>query len=348
MTTQNAFTIPISTGRLVKVAAIAAIITLNAVSADAQKLHKISLEKFKIDNEEINFTVSEVLDARKEKNSLGVVQSGLTNKPNFAVFEKPGLGEIEKLLENSGLHSETNGLSLRINTIKISEVSTIWKETAKAELSIDFFVTYENRYYYITSVFVSAEPKGIETTKEHPENIVTVIEKAFISYSNKKNEADPARAFTKDELLDPSLSLRDPMSMPILRDEKFNDGYYASFEEFVNNQPSIPIDCEVNFSDPVEVLCGEKSTELSTLFGFAHDNKLFILFHHQFFELKKRKDTFYFNGPAKITAAHKQNLRSGFFGPALLAATILMDHGTYSELYVLSMETGVVKSLTGL
>src|SRR5688572_30188107 len=108
--------------------------------AHAQKFYQISLQDFKIERDEINFTVSELIDARRDKNSLGVIQTGINNKRNFAVFEKPGLVEIEELLKTSGLYSEHSGLCLRINSLKISENALTWKETAKAELNIDFFI----------------------------------------------------------------------------------------------------------------------------------------------------------------------------------------------------------------
>ena len=130
----------------------------------AQKFYQISLDDFEIETNEINFTVSEIIDARKDKNSLGVIQTGLNNKRNFAVFEKPGLDEIEELLKTSGLYKEHNGLSLRITALKISENALTWKETAKAELNIDFFIRHDDLYYYVSSVFASVEPKGLDVT----------------------------------------------------------------------------------------------------------------------------------------------------------------------------------------
>lgn len=321
----------------------ATILILSCITAEAQKLYQISLDELKINNRDISLTVSEILDARKDKHTLGVIQKGLKNKPDLAVFEKPGLREIEQFLKSSGIYSEANGLALRITALRISEHTGNWKETAKAELSIDFFLRFENQYYYINSVFTSAEPTGMDVTKKHAANIATVIEKAFVLYSGKKNEVKPDRAFTKEELLDPSLTLRDPLSMPIFVDEKFNDGYYVSFEEFVNNQPSIGIDCAVKFGEPLKVRCDKESEEILTLYGFAHKNKLHILYHHQFFELEKRDDAFYFYGPTKMSKNPTNNIGQVYFA----AGTLVVPRGTYSSLYMLDLETGTVKNMTG-
>jgi hypothetical protein len=323
------------------------VLLLATMTAHAQKLYRVSLSEFTIDTNEINFTVSEIVDARRDKNSIGIIQTGLNNKPNFAVFEKPGLAEIEQLLKTSKVFSQTHGLSLRITTLKISENTTLVKETAKAELSIDFFVPYENRYYYLNSVFTSAEPKGVDVTSKQAANIVTVVEKALILFSRQKNEADPDRSFTKEELLDPSLSLRDPLSMPIFTDQQYREGYYASFDEFVNNQPSIGIDCKIKLSNPVRAICGEKGNEILTLYGFAKDNKLYILYHRQFFELEKRNETFYFNGPTKVSKNSTNNPAEAYFGASTIAGTFIAPRGKYTAKYMVDMKTGAVRNLTG-
>ena len=322
------------------------IIFLVASSRDAQsqKMYQISLSDFKIDTNEINFTVSEIIDARMDKNSIGIIQTGLNNKRNFAVFEKPGLIEIEELLKNSGLYSQHNGLVLRVTSLKISENALTWKETAKAELNIDFFIRHNGLYYYVNSVFASAEPKGFDVTGMQAENIVDVIGRALIIFSKQKNEVNPARTFTVEEVLDPSISLRDPLSMPIMNDQKFKDGYYATFEEFVNNDPSIDINCEIKFTSPVKTICGEQETEVPTLFGFAHQDKLYILYHHQFFELEKKNHTFFFDANPKLS----KNSADDFSTSASAFANMFdSTRGDYSAIYMLDIKTGTVKGITG-
>jgi hypothetical protein len=167
------------------------LVILITVNADAQKLYKISLQDLKIDKKNILFTVSEILDARADKNSVGIVQLGFNNKPVFATFETPGLNEIEKLVKNSGLYNQRNGLSLRVTTLKISELTGVSKETARAQLSIDFFIRYEGLYYYLSSIFIAPEPKAMDVTAQQAENIVDAIQSAFVLFSKQTKEAEP-------------------------------------------------------------------------------------------------------------------------------------------------------------
>jgi hypothetical protein len=332
--------------RAAKTVAVIIFFTASIHDAQAQRMYQISLSDFKIDTNDINFTVSEIIDGRKDKNSLGIIQTGLNNKRNFAVFEKPGLSEIEDLLKNSGLYSQRSGLSLRITSLKISENALSWKETAKAELNIDFFILHEDRYYYVTSVFASAEPKGLDVTGKQDENIVDVIADALIIFSRQKNEVSPDRTFTKEELLDPSVCLRDPLSMPIIKDQKFKDGYYANFEEFVANNPSIDIDCKIKFSSPVKTVCGEQVREVPTLFGFAHQNKLYILYHHQFFELEKRHNTFFFDANPRLSKNSPDDVTDNDFTASAIAG--MFDSSQRSSfIYMLDIKTGTVKGITG-
>ena len=330
-------------------AARAAIIIFFVASipdALSQKFYQVSLQDFEIETNEINFTVSEIIDARKDKNSLGVIQTGLNNKRNFAVFEKPGLGEIEELLKTSGLYKEHNGLSLRITSLKISENTLTWKETAKAELNIDFFIRHNELYYYVNSVFASVEPKGLDVTHMQAENIVDVIGTAFIIFSKQKNEVSPDQTFTLEELMDPTVSLRDPLSMPILKDQKIKEGFYATFEEFINNTPSIDIDCKIKFSSPVKTICGEAVTEVPTLFGFAHQDKLYILYHHQFFELEKKHNTFFFDANPRLSKNSPDDLTDNDFTASAIAGMFESSRRS-SFIYMLDIKTGTVKGITG-
>lgn len=330
-------------------AMLAIIFLAAAFSANAQKLYTMSLDEFRLNTEGINLSVSEIFDARRDNKSLGVVQTGLTNTPRFVVFEKPGMVEIEDLLKNSGLFSAERGLAIRFTVLKISENTTLFTESAKAEISIDFFIPYENRYYYINSVFTSTEPDGIGVTYKQAENLVNAFEDALVIFSRQKNEARPDLFFTKEELSDPYLILRDPLSMPILTDRHIKNGYYASYEEFINNEPSISINCKVRFTSPTTTKCGDAVIEVPNLYGYARDNKLYILYHEEFRELMKRNGTFYFNGPSKVTdnSDGTAEMYTGSGSSGGLVAPFIGSRRRVSDLYMLDMATGTARNITG-
>ncbi len=331
------------------IALLAILFFVTFFSANAQKLYVMSLDDYLLNADEITFSVSEIFDARKDNKSLGVVQTGLSNRPRFVVFEKPGMDEIEDLLKNSGLYSSDRGLAIRFTVLKISEYTTLFTESGKAEVSIDFFVPYEDQYYYITSVFTSAEPEGLGVTYKQTENLINTLEDALIIFSNQKHEAKPDMAFTKEELLDPYLVLREPLAMPILTEKRIKDGYYASYDEFINNQPSISINCEVDAEYPATATCGNVVKQVPNLYGYARGNKVYILYHERFHELMKRNDTFYFNGPSKASGGREGDSElyslSGSSGG--LIVPFIASRRRTSDLYMLDMATGTVRNITG-
>jgi hypothetical protein len=331
------------------IAMLAILFFVTCLTANAQKLYTMSLDEYMLNTDEITFSVSEVFDARKDNKSLGVVQTGLNNRPRFVVFEKPGMTEIEDLLKNSGLYSADRGLAIRFTVLKISEYTTLFTETGKAEISIDFFIRYENLYYYITSVFASAEPDGLGVTYKQTENLVNTLEDALIVFSKQKHEPKPDLAFTKEELSDPYLVLREPLSMPILTDKRIKDGYYASYEEFINNRPSISIHCKVDASSPPTAKCGDVETQVPNLYGYAQGNKIYILYHEEFHELMKRNDTFYFNGPSKVqnNSDGVTEAYSGSGSSGGLIAPFIGSRRRVSDLYMLDMATGTARNITG-
>src|SRR5687768_10172358 len=105
---------------------------LLSINGGTQDLFTISLKKFNIDPAGITLRVSEIIDARKDKKVIGIIQLGLKNRKDLAVFEKPGLQEIEELLNRSNLLSNEKGLVIRISKLTISEITGAWKETGRA------------------------------------------------------------------------------------------------------------------------------------------------------------------------------------------------------------------------
>ena len=100
-------------------AMLAVLFFVASFNVSAQKLYTMSLDEFILNTDEINLSVSEIFDARKDNKSLGVVQTGLNNRPRFVVFEKPGMTELEELLKRSGLYSQDRGLAIRFTVLKI-------------------------------------------------------------------------------------------------------------------------------------------------------------------------------------------------------------------------------------
>jgi len=314
------------------------------LSAKAQGTYTISLKKLDLPASSMPFTISELIDARVNKNSVGIVQRG--SKPDLAVFDEPGLDAVYDLFSRSGMISADKGLVVRITLLKISEISSTWNTTDKAEVSMDILIADNGSYYYICTLRSGEESTDFQSHNQHGAHLVAALRKALMQYNDGTREPNVDRTFTREELLDTDLSFSVPELMPILLDPVIKEGYYVSFDEFTNNKPSISIDCKVKLSSPVVAKCGEETSE-TTLFGYARDNQLFIYLHDHFYPLERRGDRFYFYGPGNISKVTGNNV--GNAGVFLGAAAIpLLLSNKYKTLYILDLQNGSVRNVTGL
>lgn len=317
-----------------------AILIASCFKAQSQELFTISLADYSLKTDSISFKISEIIDARKDNKVVGVIQRGMKNRKDLAVFEKPGVQELEELLSRSGLVSKDKGIAIRLSKLAISEITSMWKETARAELSLDFFVQYNNDYYYITSVYATAEPRGSDVTRLHQANIASVVEQALIQFSAKASEVNSLQAYTKDELMDPSQNFRSVTAMPIIQASQYKDGYYATFDEFIQNQPSISIGCEVELNSTTIVDC-EGSEKETNIYGYAKDNQLYIAFHQEFYPLKKINNEFIFYGPNELSGKDIEDAYKGMIIPRQLGKR------SRNSLFKLDLSTGSVKGEMG-
>src|SRR5690606_9395495 len=113
----------------------------------------------------------------------------------------------------------------------------------------------------------------------------------------KKTVGQTEKIFTRAQLENPELSFRDVRTMPIVTASKYADGFYASFEEFINNTPSIDIGCKVKVGEMHKIICGSTEEKVNSIYGYAKDNKVYILYYQEFYLLEKKNLAFYFLGP---------------------------------------------------
>src|SRR5690606_23860269 len=115
-----------------------------------------------------------------------------------------------------------------------------------------------------------------------------------------KSLTNKTQSYTMSELLEGTPANPDVSSIAILNTEVYRNGVFAGFSDFLTNAPSDTSGYEVKVGKKVKlwtVSNGVKSRVKSDVYGFAHNNQLYVLFHKSFYLLRKEKDNFYFTGP---------------------------------------------------
>ncbi|WP_276369783.1 hypothetical protein [Chryseolinea sp. H1M3-3] len=319
---------------------VSAILVASSLTSFSQDLFKISLSDFELNTDSMSFKISEIVDARKDSKVIGIIQRGVTNRKDLAVFEKPGVQELDELLKRANLFSKDKGIVLRISELTVSEITSMWRETARGEISMDFFIPYNQDYYYVTSVHATIETRGSDVTAFHASNVATVIENALIQFSKRATEVNSVQPFAKEDLIDPAQSFRSLSSMPIVKATDYKEGYYTTFDEFINNAPSVSINCSVKLDDFSLINCDGEEKETS-VYGFAKDNQLFIAFHQDFYPIQKINNEFIFFGPRERSGKDIEDAYKGMIVPRQIG-----KRGN-NPMYKIDLKTGVIKNGNG-
>lgn len=112
--------------------------------------------------------------------------------------------------------------------------------------------------------------------------------------------ANKNKAYSLKDLINGAKSVPDLTKIEILNTSNYKDGVFKTFNEFINNDPSITESYEIKFRKKIKLWitkAGNKVRIKEGVYGFAHKDQLYILFRKNFYRLQKGEDTFYFTGP---------------------------------------------------
>jgi hypothetical protein len=179
--------------------------------------------------------------------------------------------------------------------------------TSDAKLRFEFYLQKDEKYYAIfrfdTTLFRTLPLKSYAAG---------FIETALISSLDRLSKYN----FTNISNTKTPLSLTDiynynnrRFEYPILKDTSFKKGVYASFEEFKNNNPSIP-EFEVKKGKLGDVLYVKmengESVASRSVWGYCDGKKLYIKTGDNYYQLYRIDNSFYFNGSKEISRKERR------------------------------------------
>jgi hypothetical protein len=298
--------------------------TLNPGDSYIIKLSETSLA---LKDLSTDFKICYVIDGRKEKRSIGWVQTGLTKTTRIANFEKPLDKEITNLLDRSHILSDdTTAWIMLISKLTISEHPRAASEIAKAEVVIDFFKPFGgDSCHFVGSAFASFEHLGVDVTRRHADNIKKAFEKAITTFKISSLQSRHKKPYPLSALLSENFTTKDPSSLAILNDSHYPDGVFETFNDFLLNNPSVQKPFEPSIGRSIDlwrVDDNRKKRVTEGVVAFAKDNQLYYLFQQNFYRLEKKKGRFQFIGPNVFNRNKVGQASLGnFFGSAITAST---------------------------
>jgi hypothetical protein len=311
-----------------------------------QQMDKLSLSKELIKPGILNFNIR-IVDIRSVKSGIGTLQKGVTNSLRVATFTNPLEAEFSDLIYRScGKPKTTVDVALGVRFLNISESTTNTSEYALAELTVDFFLVFDDHFYFVNRKHATYRSKAFDVTHQHETNIAQVLEsvlKQFVEV-DIEDQSVSSDGIRSDELENYQPPLQE-VFVSILEDANFPDGVYMSFDEFKNNKPSVWDGYEIKEGSEISFKWidekGKKIRNAPPVYAIAYKNKLYKYFNNEFYRIEKRGKNLMFVGNSMVSP---QSIgRAAAIGGL---AGIGVNQGLGNKVrmvYEIDLNTGVVK-----
>lgn len=179
----------------------------------------------------------QVLVACGDTTRLGYVQVGMMNKRIPAVPDKPLSLWLQQYVDGNYHHcyNPAGGRLLWvIRDLRIAEFTGHMSEHAYVRLKADAFIATDEQHYVQVAMMDTVLRKGgMDVTSKHGQNIAAALEYLFKASGRP---AQSAATLTIDQLMAEENKRFDA---PVYHVKSFLTGVYLSYQEFLDNTPSV-------------------------------------------------------------------------------------------------------------
>lgn len=253
------------------------------------------------------FYITQIIDARSDKEFVGIVQRGLNNKVEPAQFGAGFQQELKNCFARY-LHPKPGltPLIVRILKLNVFERTLPTSETAIAELVVEFYSRVGQDLVLIKSAGSTVTSTGLDVTRSHARNISLSMQDCLNQINTvlqKKQQSTFAVSSVEYQKLFDTPDILKENNYPIVNDKTFNKGVYRNFIEFRDNAPGISgFDFKERsraMSDATAATRGVIKTKgevLENAWGYCDGEQIFIKVGEEFFPVFQEDRIFWFDG----------------------------------------------------
>ncbi|MEJ7646095.1 MAG: hypothetical protein WKF87_15985 [Chryseolinea sp.] len=275
-----------------------------AIPVSSQTFISLSDKRAAIKNPK--FYISEIIDARSNKEIVGIVQRGINNKPVIAQLKSGFQDEVRKCLtEFLQPKTDRSPLIIRVLKLNVFERTLLTSETAIAELVVEFFKNTDWGLILVKSAGSTIMSNGLDVTRSHGRNIELCFADCLSQVNTVLSEQLLASASTiayKELFKTPDVL--DKYEYPIVDDTLLVKGVYKNFIEFRDNAPGITSDFSIkekaNYTgaayDATRGVVKTLDGKVSNVWGYSDEKRIFIKLGEEFFEVFEEDGIFWFEG----------------------------------------------------
>lgn len=313
-----------------------------------------------------NFYVTQVIDARLEKDNIGTVQTGAMNSRKVAVFKQALPEELMSLFQKNFFPAAgMNPVIVKVLKFGVREKTKSFSESAFAEVLLQFIHEKSPGHYLNLYEATSLiESKGADVTARHDNNLTAALVDCFTQFTGQNFEelvssTEEMPAAQLEEGLPATIQSLD---FAVLRDSSYQQGVYLNFREFRNNKPGITQPLVINRrprtaktwqgTDELFIQLLEtdgKKRNIKNAWGFSDGKTVYIRFGGEYYPMDKAGNVFSFFGhaPANYGGVYAGGLVGGAIGGAIMGVASSAAASNSKTEYVLDMITGRVSELGG-
>lgn len=252
---------------------LSVLIIISSIRVDGQnKPHLISLTPEGSLSQ--NFYITEVIDSRLNRENIGVIQKGISNKQTPAMFddtfEKYLLKTFRVLLPNV---EPRKPLKVSVRTLSISERTSAFSELGSCDVVLEFLKEKDSSVYSLGTFSSLVEGKGADVTGKHDERILEAITDCILQFSESKwEENEGVKVHLEEEQADFVFNPESPLQK----------GLYTNFNDFISNTPIDTVAYDVYILeqnkkvDRHQIYYHGTKRRVKNLFGFSDGKDVYL------------------------------------------------------------------------
>ncbi len=243
----------------------------------------ISLKDFEIVSKLRGYCVTEVLTARSGQNCIGFVYKGAMNKRVAARMLPSVEADAGECLKRSFPKEEyLVPLTVRINTMRIYEITGSTVEKAFAEVNLSFLVRRGDSLVELFTAGRSNRRSGMDVTGGHQKGLAQMLAACFDDFADALAQGTLTHKAIPADSLHVS-PLDRPMGFPIFQVKHVPRGLFRTFYEFRDARPDTQTPFTIECLKPKkDTSCSrveltiQDSSRIDDWFGFSDGTHLYV------------------------------------------------------------------------
>jgi len=215
-----------------------------SIDIDSSKLTKVYLPDFNTETSKtvaasgIDISGIEIMNAVSDSSILGYIQTGMFNKWKPAAADKPLTEYLQSFVDKRYTPIYKAGatkLLWVIQEIRIGERTFSMSERGFLHFkAISYAGDSNGKFRQVAVLDTILIRGGMDVTHKHGDNIADALQLLFTRSSSAPQANDTG--YTTSEIREKALAR---YNVPALQAKEHTDGIYLTFQEFINDKPSI-------------------------------------------------------------------------------------------------------------